>query len=429
MAEASVAERSPMNPDFLGLMPGLMSDPYPLFARLRAGPPVFWAPKEGAWVLHRHAEIEAVLSDRRFRVTELAEGVAEIGERASKPTPILSGLLKTFLPFINPPDHDLARRYYRAVLSAGSMDGAAEAITALARDLLAEVPPGGRFDAVTGYAELLPPLVMAWFLGLPGALIRDYALASAELGRVYDRGCSPRFLARMEAMLVAQRVPIQHEVAVRRVAGPDARTDGLSRMIALADELKPMTDHAIADHAMALIFAATENTAALIGNAVAALAEARPQCDLSMADDATCLAAVREVLRFDAPVQQMWRVAQHEMMLGGVRVAAGDRLLLLIGAAQRDPAIYPDPDQFDPLRFATGTRAWRSLSLGRGMHYCLGSELGMLEAAIALKVIARRKPRPDPAQAITRDDRSTLRRVRHLPLILIPERNDNHENI
>lgn len=418
MFDPTVVERSPTNPDFPGLIPGLMTDPYPLFARLRQGPAVFWAPKEGAWVLHRHAEVERVLSDRRFGVTELASGVAAIGDRAGKPMPTLSGLLGTFLPFINPPDHELGRRYYRAVLSGGSLDGAAEAITALTEDLLAAVPPGGRIDAAAAYAELLPPLVMAWFLGLPGTLISGYARASAELGRVYDRGCSPRFLARMEAMLVSQRLPIQQEVTRRRAAGRDAPADGLSRMIALADELRPMSDYAIADHAMALIFAATENTAALIGNSIAAWVEHKPQVDLSTASHDTFMAAVREVLRFDAPVQQLWRVAHEDLMLGDVRIAAGDRMLLLIGAAQRDPIIHADADRFDAMRFASGGQAWRSLSLGRGMHYCLGADLGLLEAAIALRQIALRHPLPDPEHPITRDDRSTLRRVRHLHLTL-----------
>lgn len=417
-----MTDRLPVQPGFCTMVPGLMDNPYALYASLRDAPPVFWAPKEGAWVLHRAAEVQTVLADRSFLVAELATVVATISQRAEKPAPLLSGLLSAFLPFVNPPDHQLAHRYIMAVLAPEHLQGAAATITAIARDLLAKVPPDGRFDAATDYADLLPPLVMAWYLGLPGPLVLEFVRATAEIGRTFDRGCSPRYYARMEALITEQRQPFQHLVeARRRDPGFAAASDGLSRMIALADKLRPMSDQAIADHAMFLIMAGSENTAALIGNAIAAVVEAGPECDLSATDDATGMAAVQETLRFDSPVQQLWRITDRNMELGGARIAAGDRLLLLVGAAHRHPATCPDPDHFDPARFGKGRHGPRGFGLGWGMHYCLGAELGQMEARIALKQIARRKPKPDPDHPFSRRDRQTLRRALHLPVILFPE--------
>lgn len=415
----------PQLSDFSTMLPGLMQDPYPFYATLRGAPPVFWAPKEAAWVLHRQEEIQQVLTDRGVLVSDLAGSVQAICQRSAKPAPMLTGLLAAFLPFVNPPEHDLSRRYIRAVLSAEAMQGAAPAIEGFARDLLAQAPPDGRFDAATSYAEMLPALVMGWFLNLPGSMVLDFMHATAEMGRFFDRGCSPRFLARMEEQIAASRKPIQSEVAARRRAGTSDRTDGLSRMISLADELRPMSDVAIADHAMAMIIAATENTSALIGNAIAAFVEAGPDCGLSTADDATSAAAVLETLRFDPPLQQLWRVADRAFDLGGARIATGDRLLLLVGAAQRDPARYPEPDRFDPSRFAADRPSQTGLGLGRGRHYCLGGDLGLLEAAIAFKLIARRNPRSDPNAPFVRENRQTLRKLQHLPLILAPERDQS----
>ena len=407
-----MTEKRPVIDDFSTMLPDLMAAPYAFYAGLRDAPPVFWAPRERSWVLHRAAEVQVVLGDRSFRVAELSSIVGGICQRSGRSAPGLTGLLSVFLPFINPPEHGLSRRYIKAVLNADRTEGFAPVIERIAQNLLTGGAAGGRFDAATGYADLLPPLFMWHFLGIPGQLVVDFVLQTAEMGRTFDRGCSPRYYARMEEMIVARRAPFRHLVAERRRSPGD---DGLSRMIALADALRPMPEEVIADHAMFLIMAGSENTSALIGNAIAATVGAAPGCDLSGADDGDFRAAVEEALRCDSPVQQMWRIASSAQTLGGAQIAAGDQLLLLIGAANRDPATNPDPDRFDPQR---GNR--RSFGFGLGMHYCLGSEIALLEAQIALRQIVRRQPRRDPDHAFSWRDRQTLRRPLRLPLILSP---------
>lgn len=403
---------------FSTFAPNISGRTEPLVQELQDAPPVFWAPLERSWVVHRFKEVNAVLCDRNFHVAELSSIVEGICSRSGKPAPVLTGLLSAFLPFINPPGHELSRQYLRAVLSAQRAASYAPALESIANTLLQAVPPCGSFDAATGYADLLPSLFIGHFLGIEGDTVVNFVQQTAEIGRTFDRGCSPRYFARMEALISAERAPFLPLVAKRRER-PDE--SGLSRMIALADALCPMPDAVIADHVMFLIMAASENTAALIGNAIVCVMQAGLIEPLRTADDTLFRAAVEETLRFATPVRQMWRIATTDLCLGEANIRAGDRLLLLTGAAGRDPSVYPDPDRFDPWRTNR-----RSFGFGLGHHYCLGAELALLEAEIALKQILRRHPRLDPERPVSWRDRQTLLRTNHIPLYLSPERDHAH---
>lgn len=404
--------------DFSTFAPNVIGRPEQLVQALRAAPPVFWAPLERSWVVHRYREVNAVLCDRSFHVAELSSIVEGICARSGKPAPVLTGLLSVFLPFINPPGHELSRQYLRAVLSAHRAASYAPAIEGIASALLQAVPKNGRFDAATDYADLLPSLFIGHFLDISGGTVVNFVRQTAEMGRTFDRGCSPRYFARMEALISTQRAPFLSLVAKRRDS-PDE--SGLSRMIALADAFCPMPDEVIADHVMFLIMAASENTAALIGNAVTSVVQAGLVEALQGADDTLFRAAVEETMRFATPVQQMWRIATTDVCLGEAKIAAGERLLLLTSAACRDPSVYPDPDRFDPWRSNR-----RSFGLGLGQHYCLGAELALLEAEIALKQIIPRRPRQDPERPVSWRDRQTLHRTNHIPLYLSPEGDPTH---
>lgn len=390
--------------------PGLMDDPYRPYAALRDAPPVFWSDEAQSWIVHRYADAMTVLADRSFRVTELGRLVGDLSRRGGKQADTLEALLSVFLPFVNPPDHTASRRYLRAVLTARSVASYADDIRGIADDLLAAAPAQGGFDGATQFADLLPPLFMGRFLGLLGQMVVDFILGAAEMGKAFDRGCSPRYYARMNELISDMRRPFQQAVDERR---REPRDDGLSRMMALAGPDHPLSDSALADHAMFITMAGSENTSALIGNAIAAVVEAGVDCDALAADDGFAEAAVAEALRFDGPVQQFWRFATRDMTLQGARIAAGERLLLLVGAANRDPQTFADPDSFNPRRANL-----RSIGLGAGMHYCLGAELASLEARICLQAIAARRPSFDPAHPRQWRDRQTLRRLAKLPLQL-----------
>lgn len=403
-----MTDRQPEIRTFSTLTPGAMQDAS--LQRLRTAPPVFWAPLERSWVLHRHAEVNAVLADRHHQVAELGPIIDGVCARSGQSAPALTGLLSVFLPFINPPAHDLSRRYLRAVLSDRRPAEYAPVIEQIAQDLLSAIPDGADFDATVNYADLIPPLFIGHFLGIPGPVVVNFVVQTAEMGRTFDRGCSPRYFLRMEALIREQRLPFQSFVAQRR---RDPDDSGTARMIALADAMYPMPDDVIADHVMFLIMAASENTAALIGNAIASVIEAGLVERLAQADDRIFRPAIEEALRFCTPVQQMWRTTAADITLAGTQIAAGERLLLLTGAANRDPLAYPDADRFDPWRANR-----RSFGFGLGHHFCLGAELALLEGEIALRLLIRRHPRPDPARPFLWRERQTLRRALSLPLHL-----------
>lgn len=391
--------------------PELRDQPWPM---LLDAPPVFWAMQDRCWIVHRHAEVTSVLTDRSFLVADLSSIVQDLCTRSGKPTPTLTGLLSAFLPFINPPQHEDARRFLRAVLPQGCLADHAAVLNRLSEDLLADVAKDRTFDAALRYADVLPSLFIAHVLGLPGPLVVDFVRETAEIGRTFDRGCSPRYYARMETLIIDQRLPFLSIVSERRKKPDDS---AISRMILLADASYPLSDVDIANHVMFLIMAASENTAALIGNTIAAVVEAGLVDALVDAEPPILRAAVEETLRYAPPVRQMWRIAQTDLTLGGARISRGERLLLLTDAASRDPAVYPDPDRFDPWRSNR-----RGFGFGLGRHYCLGAELALLEAETALRVILQRLPRRVSDLPFEWHDRQTLRRALHLPLILSPQK-------
>lgn len=188
-------------------------------------------------------------------------------------------------------------------------------------------------------------------------------------------------------------------------------------MIAAADASHPLGDSVIADHAMFVILAGSENTSALIGNTISAVVGADSDFEALCQNRLLAEAAVEEALRYDAPMQQLWRFATRDLTLHAANIGTGDRVVLFIGAANRDPDIFVDPDRFDPSRPDR-----RSLAFGAGPHVCLGTALATLEARICLQAIAAHRPSFDPDRPRKWRDRQTLRRLAHLPLRLNTEK-------
>lgn len=393
---------------FSTLLPGLMDDPYPAYAALRAGPPVVWSEPDAAWVLHRHGDVAAVLADPAFGVPEVAALVEAVAARAGRRFDDLQAFLQAALPLRNPPGHTEGRQFLAAALAGKPLATHAPMIAETARALLGQAPRDAPWDAAAGYADPLPRRVMARLLGLPDEAVAAWAATAMALGESLDRGRSLRFYARMDAALAEARAALDDAVAERRRA---PREDGLSRMVALSDARFGFDDRGIASRALFLLFAGIETTSALIGNGIAALlddgaAAARLRAEPGLAD-----AATEETLRFDAPVQHISRIAAREASVAGQRVGSGERVVLLLGAANRDPAAHADPDRFELFRTP---RAY--LSFGGGVHFCLGAGLARLEAQIALREVFRLDVRSGglrrwwPLRA--------MRRLAELPIVL-----------
>jgi pimeloyl-[acyl-carrier protein] synthase len=401
---------TPGDASFSTLVPGFLSNPYPAYAHLRTGPPIFWSNPEGGWILHRYADVAAILADSRFVVVELAQFVGGLCARSGKNVTDLEAVLSEVLFLRNSPMHNEARQFLAAALTGRPLSSYMTTIEEIARDLLTKAVRNQVWDAACQYSDLLPPLFMAWLLGLDEEEVGALITTVSEVTKSFDRGRSPRFYQRVNSLVEKARWPLDEAVARHR---REPRDDVLSRMITLSDNRFHLDDRTIASRALFLLLAGVETTSTLIGNAIAAVLDHAEAARSLVAHPERAAAAIEEALRYDAPIQQVTRVATTDAVIAGQRISAGDRLVVLIGAANRDPVVCHNPDRFDLDRPGSG-----HIAFGGGTHFCLGASLARLEAQIALREFMTTHPRTIDLAARRWRPHSTLRRLASLPVVL-----------
>ena len=360
----------------------LRQDPYPHYARLRDQARVAWSKAENAWILTGYKDVVGALADPSLGQEQTPSAVRRIAGMLGEALPELQLLLDAVLFFRNPPSHQGYRRQLARALGARSQSGLAEAIEGFARDLIAPLTRDDEIDLVREFAEPLPPLVMGWLYGLGRDDARWLAATLAGVPAVIDRAQSIRVYRRLEPRLTEVNAFFRAEIAKRRRAPGD---DALSVLVRLNAEAEtPRNDRALAATATFLFVAGFETTAGMIGSGLWLILTHPGQRARLAANTELLPAAVEETLRMEPPIQQTSRLVPKSRVISGTPMDAGQRLLLLIGAANRDPAAYPDPDRFQPGR--TGPPP---LSFGAGPHACLGAGIARLEARIAFEHVVR----------------------------------------
>ncbi|MFF0433614.1 cytochrome P450 [Streptomyces sp. NPDC004327] len=372
-----------------------LADPYPVYRRYReAGPvhPVRTAGGAGGattWYVFGYAEVARVLARREF-------GRRAPGGGSAAPLPpgyaVLRRVVENWLVFLDPPRHTRLRALVTPPLGAGPVAALRPRIRRIARRLADPLVARDGVDLVAEFAAPFPLLVISGVLGVPQerqAWFREQALALQRAGGTRgDR--SGAGMAVAERAAGALDAFFRRELDARRGPGRD-RGDLLSALARAADEgtaLSPEEQSATCIH---LLTAGHETTTGLIGKAVLALL-ARPGLrDGLRADPGLWPAAVDEFLRHDPPVQMVTRWAWRDTALAGCPVRAGDRLVLVLGAAGRDPARFPDPDRLDIHREAA-----RHCAFGLGVHYCAGAGLARAEAETGLAELLDRLPALGP---------------------------------
>ncbi|BBZ50571.1 cytochrome P450 [Mycobacterium heidelbergense] len=291
--------------------------------------------------------------------------------------------------FLDPPDHTRLRKLVGKAFAPKVVTALQPEIGALVDGLLGRIADKGRFDVVEDFAYPLPVAVICRLLGVPLDDEPQFSHASAVLAQALDpfstiTGVPPDVMdERMQAGTWLR--DYFHDLIGRRRSRPG--DDLLSALIAVDESGDQLTEEEIVSTCNLLLIAGHETTVNLIGNAVLAMLRDPVQWTALGADAGRAPAVVEETLRYDPPVQLVGRIAAADMTIGGVDVPAGDVMMLLLAAAQRDPAEFDRPDTFDPDR---GTV--RHLAFGRGVHYCLGAPLARLEAGAALSALTARFP-------------------------------------
>lgn len=365
--------------------PARRADPYPGYARLRESAPV-WEAAPGFLVLSRHRDCARVLRDPRFGHLE---GEAATSRGRARRSGFLSDAsenerepTRSFL-VLNPPDHTRLRRLVSRSFTPRRVEELSPRIQALTDELLGAAAADKAFDVVAALASPLPVAVISELFGVPDADRPRVVAWSHALARTIE----PAFLLTEDERRTqaAERdefaAYLAGEIARRRRAPAG---DLVSDLVAVHDRGDSLTEAEIIATCILLLIAGHETTTSLIGNGVYALLRHPDQLDELARHPDLAASAVEEVLRFDSPVQLTMRVALEDAEAGGVDVAGGTFVLLLIGAANRDPLAYEDPDRLDIRRPQA-----QHLAFGQGIHFCLGAPLARLEAQIALRTLVR----------------------------------------
>ena len=357
--------------------PNFRIDPYSTYRRLRSEDPVHQSPL-GASVLSRYADCLAVLKDRRwssdFRNSE---------QPGLEPDLDILGDSRPFL-FLDPPDHTRLRGLVSRAFTPRVVEGLRSRIQEIVDHLLGKVAGDGLMDVILDVAYPLPVTVISEMLGVPPDDHETFKGWSQELASSLDPTPvpSPDALDRLQKALESFDDYFRRLIAERRKS---PRDDLLSSLIEVEEEGDRLTEAELLATCRLLLVAGHETTVNLIGNGMLALLR-HPDELRKLRDDSTLAAsAVEEVLRYDPPVQLTGRIALEDIEVAGVTVPKGHSVILLLGAANRDPDQFPDPERFDITRNDDS-----HLAFGFGIHFCVGSPLARLEGQIAFATLARR---------------------------------------
>jgi cytochrome P450 len=371
-----------MAPIYSPFDPAVQGDPYPVYAALREQHPVFRNERDDFWALSRHADVDGALRDsRRFSsVNGLRIEPAFWGPDAER-----------FFSFVamDPPKHTRMRALVSHAFTQRRVTALEPRLREIARRYLEPLLDAGSFDLMTGFAGPYPTEVISELVGVPESdrdLVRDLGMAimyraddGAGDGAADGAGDGGGDLPPEALQAIGALVGYYTELIGAR--SRERRDDLVSALLDAAEDGDRLTPEEIVGILVLLIGAGIETTMLLLGNAWFAGAQA-PDQRAELLADGRVDDWISETLRFDPSTQAIARSTTEDVELHGATIPARSRVLLLVGSANRDPAVFPDPDRFDPDRDVA-----RSLSFGVGRHHCLGSHLGRLEARIALEEV------------------------------------------
>jgi hypothetical protein len=388
-------------------LPDFIADPFPYYHRLREAEPVHESPL-GFWVLTRYEDCVAVLRDPRFGRAGFEAMLAAMyggGEPDDRRLP-------TSMLFRDPPDHTRLRALVSRAFTPRVVEGLRPRIQHIVDGILDRIAPARAMEVIGDLAYPLPVTVISEMLGVPARDQEAIKGWSTDIARSLDAIGLPAGPELVERARAARRAVGEYFRGLMTERRRRPGSDLLSSLIAASDEGDHLSEGEVISTCVLLYIAGHETTVNLIGNGLFALLRHPDQLARLREDPALVASAVEELLRYDGPVQRTARITTTDVEIGGRAIPRGAMVVTLIGAANRDPAQFPDPDRLDVARADN-----RHIAFGFGIHFCLGAPLARLEGQIALGTLVRRLPRLALASdAVEWRESQVLRGLRALPV-------------
>jgi len=360
-----------------------IADPYSFYHRLRATEPMHLTPF-GFHVASRHADVTTILRDKRFGKDFIGRMTRRHGPQIME-EPVYRSMSHWMLQ-LDPPDHGRLRGLVVRAFTARRIEDMRPRIQAIVDAIIDRVAPRGQMDLIADFAFRLPVTVICDMLGIPAGDREVFFNSSRAGGRLLDLApLSGAEIKEQNSFNLAMAEYFRRLFDLRRREPGDDLTTQLVQAEEHGDKL---SNEELTANIILLFGAGHETTVNLIGNGLLALYRNPDQLQLLQDDPSLTTNAVEELLRYDSSVQVTSRTTLEDVdEIGGIPLAKGQSVICLLGAANRDPAAYTEPDRLDITRADV-----RPLSFGGGVHYCVGAQLARLEGEIAIATLLRRLP-------------------------------------
>ena len=365
------------------LDPATVYDPYPRYEQLRSEDPVHWNEGIQAWVLTGYQDVLDALRDPRLSAERISALMRLAGDGEG-----LEALEQTFLGmmlFADPPDHTRLRSLANKAFTPGVLEGMRSQIQNTVDRLLDDVQEQGGMEVISELAYPLPAMVISEILGVADGDMDRFKKWSNDIAAFLGNIREARENVGPAQQSVAELTEFLREIVAQRRKEP--KDDLLSALVTAEDQGDSFSEDELYSMCVLLIFAGHETTTNLIGNGILALLRHPAQLEKLRGQPSLIESAVEEILRYDGPVQTTSRTALEDLRIGDKQIAKGDRISLTLGAANRDPAQFKDPDRFDIER-----SEGRHMGFGFGIHFCLGAALARMEGQAAINSVLRRMP-------------------------------------
>jgi cytochrome P450 len=366
-----------------------LQDPYPLFAQMRAEDPVHWNSRMKLWLMTRYDDVSAFLRDKRLSASRQAMYEQALPDDMKEQVRPLLDHLKNWLLLLDPPEHTRLRRLVNAAFTPRLLEELRPRIQEIAEANLASIPSGESFDLIKSFSLPLSATVICEMLGIPPKNRQAFQEANEKLVSFSVRGGPKLREHALEAndaliKLTALFTPLIED----RRKSP--RPDLISALVQAAVVGEELSDAIVLAFCVFLFLAGHEATTSSITSGLLLLLKNPAEHDRLREDpEALVPTFIEEVLRYESAAFRAVRTANETFELRGKTIRKGEPVVMLLGAANRDPEQFPDPNRFDVSRAPN-----KHVAFGSGMHVCLGAPLARIEMDIAFRALLKQMPRP-----------------------------------